>query len=145
MKIFKLTIPESIQTQLFEHSQSITPIESCGYLAGTGSTITTFFPMTNIDNSPEHFSFDPKEQFKVVKDARQNKLELLAVYHSHPESPARLSEEDIKLFNDPNPVYLIVSLAAKTPVLNGFKVIKPTDNEIEIYKVDIIISKEVHV
>ena len=145
MKTFNLTIPESIQTQLFEHAQGLSPVESCGYLAGTDSKITTFYPMTNIDNSPEHFSFDPKEQFKVVKDARQQKLDLLAVYHSHPETPARLSEEDIKLFNDPNPVYLIVSLADKTPVLNGFKVIKPSENEIEIYKVDITISKEVKV
>ena len=142
MKTFELTIPKAIQDQLFDHAKSLAPIESCGYLAGTGTDIVEFYPMTNIDNSPEHFSFDPKEQFKVVKDARAKKLDLLAVYHSHPETPARLSEEDNKLFNDPNPVYLIVSLADKTPDLKGFKVIKPSDNQIEIYKVEIKKTKE---
>lgn len=142
MKTFELTIPESIQQQLFDHAKSLAPIESCGYLAGSGTDIIEFYPMTNNDNSPEHFSFDPKEQFKVVKDARAKKLELLAVYHSHPETPARLSEEDIKLFNDPNPVYLIVSLANNEQDLKGFKVIKPTENEVEIYKVELKSSKE---
>ena len=143
MKSFELSIPESIQEELFAHAKGLAPVESCGYLAGTGTAITEFYPMTNTDNSPEHFSFDPKEQFKVVKDARSKNIELLAVYHSHPASPARLSEEDIKLFNDPNPVYLIVSLADTTPDLKGFKVIKPTENEIEIYKVQLTIKKEV--
>ena len=145
MKSFKLTIPEQIETQLYEHAKRLNPIESCGYLAGKDGVISSFFPMTNIDNSPEHFSFDPKEQFKVVKQARNENLDLLAVYHSHPNTPARLSEEDIKLFNDPNPVYLIVSLSESTPTLKGFKVIKPNENEIEIYKVELIISKEVSV
>ena len=142
MKTFELTIPKSIQQQLFDHAKSLSPIESCGYLAGSGTDILEFYPMTNSDNSPEHFSFDPKEQFKVVKDARAKKLELLAVYHSHPETPARLSEEDIKLFNDPNPVYLIVSLANNEQDLKGFKVMKPTENEVEIYKVELKSSKE---
>jgi proteasome lid subunit RPN8/RPN11 len=141
----KLIIPHSIYNDIISHAKSELPNESCGYLAGKAlagkdATLSKFYPMTNVDASPEHFSFDPKEQFAVVKDARNNKLELLSVYHSHPETPARLSEEDIRLFNDPNPVYIIVSLKDKTPEINGFTVNKPTENEIEIEKITLEIN-----
>ena len=140
MKHYELSCPEVIQQQLFDHALSIAPIESCGYLAGKDGVVTTFYPMTNIDNSPEHFSFDPKEQFQVVKKARAAKESLLAVYHSHPESPARLSEEDIRLFNDSDPVYLIVSLADQLPVMQGFKVFKENEHNIEIINVKLTIT-----
>ena len=91
--------------------------------------------MTNIDQSPEHFSFDPKEQFQVVKDARTNNLTLISVYHSHPETPARLSEEDIKLLNDPNMIYTIVSLMEKTPDVKAYQIRKPDDTTIEIERI----------
>ena len=42
--------------------------------------VVEFIPMTNVDNAKDHFSFDPKEQFAVVKDMRQKKLSLIAVY-----------------------------------------------------------------
>ena len=140
MKAHTLTIPKSIQDAMFEHAQSLAPIESCGYLGGKEGVITKFYPMTNVDNSPEHFSFDPKEQFKVVKEARAENLALLGVYHSHPETPARLSEEDITLFNDPNPVYIIVSLKDEKPAMQGFKVNKPSEHEIEVSRVALTIT-----
>lgn len=130
-----LAIPKDIVDSMYKHASEGLPNEACGYLGGKDGVITTFYPMTNIDQSPEHFTFDPKEQFAVVKDARSKKEDLLAVYHSHPETPARLSEEDISLFNDPNPVYLIVSLKDELPVMNGFNVIKPNENEVEIHRV----------
>ena len=134
-----LSIPNEIYDQMINHAKSIAPIESCGYLGGKEDKISTFYQMTNTDNSPEHFTFDPKEQFQVVKQARNKGEDLLAVYHSHPASPARLSAEDIKLFNDPNPVYIIVSLHQKIDV-KGYTVYKPDDKTIEINQV--IIKKE---
>ncbi len=135
-----LEIPKLIYEEMIAHAKSLTPIESCGYLAGKEGRVEAFYPMTNIDNSPEHFSFDPKEQFAAVKKARNAGLKLISVYHSHPETPARLSEEDIRLFNDPEPVYIIVSLYREDPEVNGFLVNKPDDNKIEITKVTLTIT-----
>ena len=108
----RLIIPEHVKQAIIDHALEITPIESCGYLAGKDGHVSEYYPMTNVDQSPEHFSFDPKEQFKAVKKARSEGLSLVSVVHSHPESPARLSEEDLRLFNDPDPVYIIVSFLA---------------------------------
>ena len=130
-----LKIPQSVFNSMIKHAESIQPIESCGYLAGNGMDVVEFIPMTNVDNARDHFSFDPKEQFAVVKDMRQKKLSLIAVYHSHPETPARLSEEDLTLFNDPNPVYIIVSLCDSSPIAKGFFVKKPTEHEVQVEEV----------
>jgi len=117
-----LKIPQNIISQLFDHARQGLPEEVCGYLAGTGREVSVHFPMTNIDHSPDHFSFDPAEQFKVVREVRNAGLEILANYHSHPASPARPSAEDIRLAYDPNISYVIVSLAAEQPDIKSFRI-----------------------
>jgi proteasome lid subunit RPN8/RPN11 len=91
--------------------------------------------MTNVDNSPDHFSFDPKEQFQAVKSARSAGETLQVVVHSHPVTPARLSAEDIRLFNDPQMIYLIVSLKDTIPTTNAFRVFKPEPGVVDIQPV----------
>lgn len=115
-------LKQEVLDQIIAHAQEVYPIEACGYLAGNGDSISQGYEMKNIDNSEEHFSFDPAEQFSVIREARNAGLEILANYHSHPATPARPSEEDIKLAYDPNILYIIVSLAGETPVLKAFRI-----------------------
>ena len=117
-----IQIPVQIIDELFDHARQGLPEEVCGYLAGTDSQVVEHFRLTNIDHSNEHFSFDPKEQFQVVREARKAGLEILANYHSHPETPARPSLEDIRLAYDPNISYVIVSLAAEIPDIKAFRI-----------------------
>ncbi len=131
-----IEINKTVLDEMITHARALTPVESCGYLAGEKGRITTLYKMTNVDNSPEHFSFDPKEQFAVIKEARNAGLTVMGVYHSHPESPARLSKEDLRLLNDPNMVYLIVSLWQPKAEVAAFKIIK-TDQAIQIESVEI--------
>ena len=105
-----MKISQDIIQQMVEQAQRDAPIESCGYLLGRGDIVLEHYPMTNIDHSPEHFSFDPKEQFEALRHARANQLQLLANWHSHPASPSRPSAEDLRLANDPNIRYAILSL-----------------------------------
>ena len=54
---------------------------------------------------------------------RQNGLKPLGNWHSHPETPSRPSEEDIRLSYDSKASYLILSLMEEDkPVLNAFHV-----------------------
>ena len=80
--------------------------------------------MTNTDKAADHFSMEPGEQFAAMKDMRDNGLKLRAVYHSHPETPARPSVEDIKLAYDPNISYAIVSFSENDPVVKSFQIRK---------------------
>jgi proteasome lid subunit RPN8/RPN11 len=117
-----LQIPQQIINDLFNHAKTGLPEEVCGYLAGVGREVTRQFRLTNIDHSNEHFSFDPQEQFQAVREARKAGLQILANYHSHPETPARPSQEDIRLAFDPNISYVIVSLAAEIPDVKSFRI-----------------------
>ncbi|HML32267.1 MULTISPECIES: M67 family metallopeptidase [Sporomusa] len=104
------------------------PVEACGLLGGTidengNSVVKGIYPLTNMDNSPEHFSMDPKEQFAAVKDMRKQGWSMLGNYHSHPASPARPSAEDKRLAFDPKVSYFIISLLEREqPVLKSFRI-----------------------
>jgi proteasome lid subunit RPN8/RPN11 len=121
---------ESIIQQAREHL----PVECCGILAGRvegeSTEVMEIFPMTNVDQSPEHFSLDPGEQFKVYYAIREKGLKMLGNYHSHPVSPARPSQEDIRLAYDPQAVYMILSLQEDIPVLRAFRIQKGEYTEI---------------
>jgi proteasome lid subunit RPN8/RPN11 len=127
-----MRIPEDIRREMIRLAQKDQPVETCGYLAGQGDEVRVIIPMTNVDRSPEHFSFDPKEQFQALKTARNQGLKLIGVYHSHPASPARLSAEDLRLANDPGLIYAIVSLAGPEPVIKAFQVNSRNVNEVSI-------------
>lgn len=127
-----ITIHENIVDEIIFYAHSKLPIEACGYLAGNNCIISKWYGLTNIDNSSEHFSFDPKEQFATVKDARLNGLQILANFHSHPETPARPSVEDIKLAYDPNILYFIISFAKEIPDIKAFKIVSGKVERVEL-------------
>ena len=117
----QLKIPADIFRQMVAQAKAQVPVEACGILAGRGDRVEKLYEMTNVDNSSDHFMMEPKEQFAVVKDIRSAGLGMLAIYHSHPATPARLSAEDIRLSLTPDVTYVIVSLQdSNRPVVKGF-------------------------
>ena len=117
-----IQIKREISDQIIKHAQKELPNEACGYLAEQNGIIIKAFEMTNIDKSPEHFSFEPAEQFSVFREVRKLGLSIIANYHSHPSTPSRPSEEDIRLAYDPDISYVIISLAENDPVIRSFKI-----------------------
>ena len=124
-----MIIRKSIAENIFRHAEREAPVEACGYLAGQEGVVTRDYPMTNVDGREDHFSFDPQEQFTVHRAAREEGLRILAVYHSHPASPARPSPEDIKLAYDPTLVYVILSLLDGKRIIRGFHIRQGTVEE----------------
>ena len=133
-----MKIKDEVVSAIIRHAQKNTTIEACGYLAGHDDVITTHYEMTNVDHSAEHFSLDPKEQFTVLRNAREKGLTIYAVYHSHPHTPARPSAEDKKLASDPHMCYAIVSLAYNSTDVKFFKI---KDSEIEYEDVEVITNE----
>jgi proteasome lid subunit RPN8/RPN11 len=122
-----ITIASADVELLLQHAKKNFPEEACGLIAGTededgNRSIQRVYLLTNIDHSREHFSLDPMEQLQAVKDMRKNGYTPLGNWHSHPESPSRPSEEDIRLSYDSNASYMILSLMEEEPVLRSFHV-----------------------
>ncbi len=127
-----MKIHPNVIDELIAQAQKDAPLESCGYLLGIGDVVTENYWMENIDHSPEHFSFAPKDQFAALKYARSRGLRILANWHSHPASPSRPSLEDLRLANDPSIRYAILSLHEGIH-LNSFRILNGE-----------VIDKEVH-
>lgn len=117
-----MKIPRSIVTAILAQAETAAPIEACGYLAGRHGVVHRHYPMTNVDRSATHFSFDIEEQFRVMRAVREQELQMIAVYHSHPVTPARPSAEDVRLAYDPDIIHVIISLAGGGNDLQAFKI-----------------------
>ena len=119
MLLIKRTVLEAIIAQAREEL----PYEACGYLAEKNGIVESAIALANIDKAADHFSMDPAEQFAAIKKMRGQGQRLCGVYHSHPETPARPSLEDIRLAYDPEISYVIISLADPERVeVKSFKI-----------------------
>jgi len=130
-----LKIKANVISKIITYAKSQAPIEACGYLAEKEGVIVQQYPMKNVDASPIHYSLDPEEQFKVVKDIHKKGLKLAAVYHSHPTTLAHPSEEDIRLAYDPDLSYVIISLVNGSGTLKSFKI---RNHQVKSETIDII-------
>jgi proteasome lid subunit RPN8/RPN11 len=142
----KITLQKSDFDKMYEYALSERPNEACGLVAGSDDEdgtrhIEKVYLLTNIDHTNEHFTIDPKEQLRAIKDMRASNLKPLGNWHSHPESPSRPSEEDKRLANDSKASYLILSLMEEeNPVLNAFHV-ESVDGEKTVRKEELIIEE----
>ena len=96
LKIYPLVI-ETIEN----HALETYPEECCGFLYGTEGDVREIShagKATNIksENKRKRFEIDPLEYLQAEKYAMANNLELLGIYHSHPDHPAVPSEHDLK-------------------------------------------------
>jgi proteasome lid subunit RPN8/RPN11 len=92
------------------HAHAESPAECCGMLTGNGTSIDQAVRARNIAARPTRFLIDPKDHIDARRAARENGLEVLGFYHSHPRSPAWPSPTDVTEAAYPDAVYLIVSL-----------------------------------
>ena len=120
---------------LLKHCIDELPNEACAILAGRDDTILNVYIMENIQKQPDNFFMAPEEQFRVVKDIRKKGLDMLGIFHSHPDAAARPSERDISMAFYPEAACFIISLIKKeAPDLKGFWIVdeKVTEEEIHI-------------
>jgi proteasome lid subunit RPN8/RPN11 len=111
---------------MIAHGRQGLPHEACGLFAGEIRTeekiVREVYCLTNIDKSAEHFSIAPEDQFKVIADIRKKGWVLLGNFHTHPETPARPSAEDVRLAFDPALSYVIISFQEEAPAIKSFLV-----------------------
>lgn len=120
-----LLLKKELYEEMLAHCMAALPNEACGLVAGTiegrNKRISKVYLLHNVDESPVHFSIDPKEQLMAYKDARANGKSILGNFHSHPSAPPEPSAEDKRLAYDPMLEYLIFSLQdRKQSMLKAF-------------------------
>lgn len=78
------------------HCREELPLEACGLLLGRGDAVLETWPARNVASGDRRrrFELDPREFIAADADARIRGLEILGVYHSHPDRTAQPSEAD---------------------------------------------------
>jgi proteasome lid subunit RPN8/RPN11 len=128
-----LVIPEVLLDRMTAHCRSAYPDETCGIFAGRGWTAEKIYEMTNIEPSPVSYLMDPKEQFLAMKQMRSEGQNMIAIYHSHPQSPAYPSSRDVGLAFYPDTVYIIVSLIDRDkPDIRAYEIREGSVREVKI-------------
>jgi len=123
-------LTEQQARMLIEHSKRELPDEACGILVGRcvgrikgKRKAKTVYQMTNTDKSSSTFFMNPKEQLKVMKEIRNLGLQMVGIYHSHPETEAYPSMRDVELAYYPGVSYIIVSLKDRdNPGIRSFNI-----------------------
>ncbi len=97
--------------QLIAQARGDAPNETCGIIGGKGGRALKIFPLKNIDPEPRtRYSSDAHELLHALREIEDKGWEHLAIYHSHPASPAYPSPIDIARAFYPDAIYLLVSL-----------------------------------
>jgi len=73
----------------------LAPLEACGLLAGINRRVEMSIGVRNADQSPVRFHMEPLEQWRAFQRIESAGMELLGIYHSHPDGPDRPSPTDI--------------------------------------------------
>ena len=106
-----MKISRKLLFQIHQHLESGYPNEACGVMLGKNGVITEIASADNqrTDSARNRYLIDPLVYLKIEREADRRGLDVLGIYHSHPDVAARPSQFDLD-HAWPNFSYLIVSV-----------------------------------
>ena len=117
-----LILSDKNKQELAKYAESEKPYESCAILIGNEDEknwiVKKLFLTENTEKSRVAFTISPDEEFRVDQIAKKADMEIVCIFHSHPESEARPSETD-KKFMKVNPFPWII-YSGTTKEMNCF-------------------------
>ena len=106
-----IILSEKDKEELAKHAESEKPYESCAILVGNETdenwTVKEVVLTENTAKSRVTFTISPEKEFEVDQNAKKSNMEIVCIFHSHPESEAQPSETD-KKFMRVNPFPWII-------------------------------------
>ena len=106
-----MKIPHALLNQIHAHLEVGYPNEACGVMLGKDGNVTEVVHAGNerTDSARNRYLIDPLAYMKIERSADKRGLQVLGIYHSHPDVAARPSQFDLD-HAWPNLSYLIVSV-----------------------------------
>lgn len=127
----QLVLTEAQRKLLSEESMDNSSYESCALLFGKKENdklvIKEVFLAENIEKSPVNFTIANEQLIRGYKEAEEKGLEVIGIFHSHPNSEPYPSMTD-KKFMEINPVAWVIF----SNVSKGFKAYMYESDIIEI-------------
>ena len=111
-----ITVEQAAEKLMNEDAVNAFPDECCGFMFGRedvagNRVVTQALPINNaaVENRKRRFVISPKDYMKGEQFAEENNVQLLGIYHSHPNHPAVPSEHD-RVAAQPFFSYVIISV-----------------------------------
>ena len=106
-----IILSEKDKEELAKHAEAEKPYESCAILVGNETDenwiVKEVVLTENTAKSRVTFTISPEKEFEVDQNAKESNMEIVCIFHSHPESEAQPSETD-KKFMRVNPFPWII-------------------------------------
>ncbi len=118
-----LQLNETIHQKIKLHGADSYPFEGCGLLLGRvengNNIVTDIRPMENTwpveEEKPIRFRIDEKAWQQVEIEAMMNDLDVIGIFHSHPDDKPIASPRDLAWASWPGYSYLITQVLKGNP------------------------------
>ncbi|HRO23218.1 MAG TPA: M67 family metallopeptidase [Promineifilum sp.] len=118
-----LILPHPIHAQIAAHGAASYPYEGCGLLLGSAedgrNIVVAAVPLPNVwpveSEKPERFRIAEDDWRDVELEAMSNGLDVIGIFHSHPDHPAVASPRDLAWASWPGYSYLITQIIGGEP------------------------------
>lgn len=125
MSATNLVLPSVLLDQMLTHCREAYPREAVGLLGGVGtSNVTTVLPLENIAEGNRAFIADPYSQYCALRRLQAECIQLVGIYHSHPDGGVEPSPQDMAYARRWICAHVIVAVAQSpelTPRLRAFR------------------------
>lgn len=94
----KFSIDVSVIKKLKEIAEKNYPYEACGLILGEENKAFDIFQTENIfkERLNDRYEIHPRDFFNAQKYANEKNLDIIGIYHTHPEHPPFPSQFDLK-------------------------------------------------
>jgi proteasome lid subunit RPN8/RPN11 len=139
-----IEIEQEPWTRMVRHAESTYPNECCGAMLGRTvdgkRLVVEAVPLQNAfaGEQAEHYELRPEDLLAADKAARERGLDLVGIFHSHPDCDAYFSETDLK---NSCPWYSFVVLSIKNGVFNHANSFLPDWDQTKAEKEELICPK----
>ncbi len=128
-----ILLKRSIYRKMVAHVTNDYPLEACGMLAGAAEFATEIYQIDNIMRSASAYEMEPKQQLMAMLEIERKGLDMLAIYHSHPNGPPLPSSTDVAKAYYPEALQIIVSLQRpEAPEIRAFTIVDGRIGEVPL-------------
>jgi len=110
-----IKIPSAVMREIYDHMESAYPHECCGLMIGTSVGNVRSVEQSrrcvnlNTERAHDRYLMDPKCMLRAQMEFAGGPLDIVGIYHSHPDHPSRASQTDTDAAQ-PGWSYVIVSV-----------------------------------
>ena len=108
-----ITIDKAAWERMVAHAEKTYPKECCGVMIGAEQIVKEAVPLPNVYTGPQEdfFVLAPEDLKRADEQARKNGMDVIGIFHSHPDCDAYFSKRDLE---NSCPWYSYVVLSVKS-------------------------------